>query len=69
MKNREDSCDLNSFMFCKLCLPEWLPVVDANRKMVTINKGALLFKEGELMKGVYFIYKGLVKVHKQWGQK
>lgn len=69
MKNREDSCDLNSCMFCKLCLPEWLPVVDANRKMVTINKGALIFEEGELMTGVHFIYKGLVKVHKQWGQK
>lgn len=69
MKKGKDLCDLKSCMFCKLCLTEWLPVIDANRKMVTINKGELLFNEGELMTGIYFIYKGLVKVHKKWGQK
>jgi CRP-like cAMP-binding protein len=37
--------------------------------MVYIKKGELLFEEGKAMTGVYFVYSGIVKVHKQWGQK
>ena len=69
MKKGKHLCDLKSCMYCKLCLPEWLPAIDANRKMVSIKKGEVLFKEGEVMNGIYFVYTGVVKVHKQWGQK
>ena len=69
MKISKAACDLKSCMFCKLCIPEWLPAIEANRKLVAIKKGGLLFKEGELMDGIYFVYSGLFKVHKQWGQK
>ncbi len=69
MKEHKKACDLKSCMFCKHCLPEWLPAIDANRKMVSVKKGGLLFREGEEMNGIYFVYSGLVKVHKQWGQK
>ena len=49
------------------CLKEWIPAIEANRKILHLKKGELLFTEGEEMKGMYFVYSGLVKVHKQWG--
>jgi CRP/FNR family transcriptional regulator len=69
MKKQKQDCDLKSCMYCQLCIPEWLPAIDANRKIVIIKKGELLFKEGDVMTGIYFVNNGTVKVHKQWGQK
>ena len=63
-KNKE--CDLKSCFLCKLCLPEWLPAIGANRKMFWYKKGAQIFKEGEPLTGMYFIYQGALKVHKIW---
>jgi CRP-like cAMP-binding protein len=59
-------CDLNSCSLCKSCKKEWLPAIDANRKVFNLKKGAVLFKEGEEVKGMFFINDGLVKVHKKW---
>lgn len=56
-------------MYCQLCIPEWLPAISEIRQMVSIKKGEILFKEGEEMTGMYFVHSGVVKVHKQWGQK
>jgi len=50
-------------------LPEWLPAIDANRKVFHFKKGEALFREGDLMTGIYFIYNGTVKVHKKWGSE
>ncbi len=52
---------------CRQCLKEWLPAIDANKKVFHFKKGEVLFKEGELMSGLYFINSGSVKVHKKWG--
>ncbi len=54
-------------MFCKLCLPEWLPVIGANRESFSVKKGEVIFKEGEEVTGIYFVVEGMVKVHKRWG--
>jgi CRP-like cAMP-binding protein len=69
VKSNKDSCDLKSCFLCRLCTKEWLPAIDAHRKNYSVKKGELLFAEGEEMTGIYFIYKGTVKVHKQWGEK
>ena len=53
---------------CRSCKPEWLTAIDLNRKMLHFKKGELLFKEGEPVTGMYFIYTGLVKVHKKWSE-
>ena len=66
MKKSKHGCDLKSCVFCRLSLPEWSPAIDANRKNYHFNKGELLFREGEKIKGMYFIYSGKVKVHKKW---
>ncbi|SFE02356.1 CRP/FNR family transcriptional regulator, anaerobic regulatory protein [Chitinophaga sp. CF118] len=69
MKKDKHDCDLHTCMLCRLCIKEWLPAVKANRKNLTLKKGQLLFREGEPVNGIYFIYTGKVKVHKHWGEE
>jgi CRP/FNR family transcriptional regulator len=69
MKKINHTCDLKSCFLCKRCLPEWLPAIDANRKTFYYKKGELIFREGEEVKGIYFVYRGKVKVHKKWGEE
>lgn len=66
MKKSKHSCDLQSCSFCRSCLKEWSPAIEANRKNYHFNKGELLFREGDKVEGMYFIYSGKVKVHKKW---
>ena len=67
MKKCKSGCDLNSCFLCTTCLPDWLPAIDANRQNFQFNKGEVIFNEGDPVQGIYFLYSGLVKVHKQWG--
>lgn len=69
MKILNKKCALNTCSMCRSCHPEWLRTVDLNRKLIHYKKGELLFREGETVKGMYFIYNGLVKVHKKWNDK
>lgn len=66
MKNNKDACDLNTCFMCMYCLKEWAPAINANRKMFYFKKGEMLFKEGDEVKGIFFVYSGTVKVHKEW---
>jgi CRP-like cAMP-binding protein len=66
MTLKKYKCDLQSCSLCLSCNKEWLPAIDANRKVYQFKKGELLFKEGEEVKGMFFINSGLVKVHKRW---
>lgn len=49
------------------CIPEWLPVINLNKKDIHLKKGQQVFKEGEAVKGVFFIVSGKVKIHQHWG--
>jgi CRP/FNR family transcriptional regulator len=69
MRESKKHCDHNTCMMCRLCLQEWKPAIAANVKNYHFKKNELVFKEGEEVKGVYFINEGIVKVHKQWGDK
>lgn len=69
MKKLKQGCDLSTCFLCKRCLPEWLPAVEANREHLAFKKGAVLFQEGDPVHGIYFVYSGTVKVHKQWGDE
>jgi CRP-like cAMP-binding protein len=64
----KNECDLKSCFLCSYCLPDWLPAVAANRKNIPVKKGERLFNEGGPVTGIYFIYSGIVKVHKRWGE-
>lgn len=52
---------------CRLCLQEWKPAIDGNRKTFLVKKGETIFAEGDEVKGIYYVYQGTVKVHKKWG--
>jgi CRP-like cAMP-binding protein len=69
MKELKTGCDLNSCFLCRQSLKEWIPAVSANRKTYRLNKGEVLFREGEMMKGIYFMYTGVMKVHKKWDEE
>lgn len=54
---------------CKSVMPEWLEVVRLKREVQEFEKGARIFKEGDPVKGIYFILNGKVKVDMSWGDK
>jgi CRP-like cAMP-binding protein len=62
-------CDLETCLMCRLVLKEWKLAIDSHRKNFIAKKGERIFKEGDPVSGVYFVYKGNVKVHKHWGDK
>ena len=47
----------------------WLPAIAAQRINLDFKKGQTIFEEDKKVKGIYFLYSGKVKVHKQWGDK
>jgi CRP/FNR family transcriptional regulator len=67
MKKNKTGCDLESCFLCKRCLPEWIPAVGARKKNFHFKKGEQIFKEGDKVEGIYFVYNGKVKIHKKWG--
>jgi len=69
MKKTKKECDLKSCSLCTLCLKDWLPAIAENRETFELRKGETLFKEGEKVTGIFFVYDGAVKVHKEWGEK
>jgi CRP-like cAMP-binding protein len=68
MKSSYD-CDLKTCLLCQLCLKDWLPAVMARRENISVKKGQQIFREGDPVKGIYFIYSGNVKVHKKWSEE
>jgi CRP-like cAMP-binding protein len=67
MKKSKNECDANSCFMCRNCLKQWQPAIAANKKNFRVQKGELIFKEGDEVTGVYFVYEGIVKVQKKWG--
>lgn len=61
-----EPCNLPNCFLCTNCIPEWREVIALNKKVIHFKKGELIFKEGEKVTGIYFLYAGAVKVHKQW---
>ncbi|MVN21374.1 cyclic nucleotide-binding domain-containing protein [Mucilaginibacter sp. HMF7410] len=67
MKTISKACDLKSCFLCKLCLKDWLPAIEVHKKNFFVKKGQPVFKEGDPVKGIYFVYEGSAKVYKKWG--
>ena len=66
MKVKKSKCDLATCSMCKSCKPEWHKAIDLHRKLIHYKKGESIFYEGDTVNGMYFIFSGLVKVHKKW---
>ncbi|TZF82080.1 Crp/Fnr family transcriptional regulator [Pedobacter sp. BS3] len=69
MKEHLAECDLKRCFLCKHALPDWLPAIGAHKKSFDIKKGQQLFKEGDPVTGIYFVYSGSLKVHKRWDKE
>lgn len=69
MSSSRINCDLNLCFLCKNSLPEWHAYIGCNRKNIRFKKGEVLFTEGDPLHGIFFLYSGLVKVHRQWGSQ
>lgn len=63
---QELPCDLNHCFLCRHCMPEWKEVTATHKKTLPIKKGKTLFDEGEEVKGIFFLYSGVVKIHAPW---
>jgi CRP-like cAMP-binding protein len=68
MKKNTSICDANSCFMCRNCLKEWQPAIALGKKNLKLKKGEVLFREGEPVTGVYFVYSGSVKVYKKWDE-
>lgn len=66
MIKTKNTCDLNTCFLCRFCLKDWKLAIDVNKQNIKIKKGQLVFKEGEEVKGIFFVYSGKVKIHKKW---
>lgn len=66
MENSKYKCDLNSCFLCTSCIADWKPAIESNKLNYRVKKGQNIFKEGDPVTGIYFVYEGSVKVHKKW---
>jgi CRP-like cAMP-binding protein len=60
------ACNLYDCFLCQHCMTEWRPLIGLNKETRVIKKGKPVFLEGDPVRGIYFIYKGWVKIHKKW---
>src|ERR1700712_1627434 len=67
MKKSKTDCDLNTCFICRNSIKEWHTAIAANRKNYKVKRGERIFSEGDEVKGIYFVYDGVVKVHQKWG--
>jgi CRP/FNR family transcriptional regulator len=47
-------------------MPEWKDAIASKKTTLDFKKGKEIFKEGEKVKGIFFIYSGSVKVYTKW---
>src|SRR6195952_1940699 len=66
MEKTKHRCDLGTCFLCKTCVGDWKPAIELNKQNFRIKKGQQIFKEGDPVTGIYFVYEGYVKVHKKW---
>ncbi len=59
--------ELQNNILYKNCIPQWLPVINQSRQDHSFRKAASIFKEGDAVRGVFFIRTGKVKILQNWG--
>ena len=63
------NCQLDRCFLCNYCLPEWKSLISIKRQTLSFKKGKKIFREGDPVQGIFFIYEGSVKVSKNWGDQ
>lgn len=67
-KLKNKPCDLSSCFLCRLSMKEWIPAIKEHKRTIHFKKGEKIFREGDPVTGIFFVYEGTVKVHKHWGK-
>jgi CRP-like cAMP-binding protein len=60
------TCNLYDCFLCQHCMIEWRALIGLNKETRIIKKGKLVFKEGDPVAGIYFMYRGWAKIHQVW---
>lgn len=60
------TCDGTRCFLCRNCLPEWRELIAVKKRTLAVKKGKMLFREGEKVEGIFFLYSGTVKIHAPW---
>jgi len=63
---QNETCNLSNCFLCRLCVPEWKEAIKNHKQTITVEKGREIFREGDEVKGIFFISEGSVKVYKKW---
>lgn len=63
------SCDSMNCFIRAFTGPAWRKKINPERLTISLKKGDILFKEGGPVLGIFFIYKGKVKVYNTGAQK
>ena len=66
---KNNICNLRTCFLCRSCLTDWIPVIETHKKNIVLKRGQLLFQEGDPVTGIYFVYEGVLKVHKKWDKE
>jgi CRP/FNR family transcriptional regulator len=66
---QEVACNVDSCFLCNFCIPAWKEAIALHKKTFQYKKGEEIFREGDPVKGIYFLYTGSVKVYKHWGDQ
>ena len=60
------SCNLTDCFLCRSCIPEWKDLISIKKTTSLFKRGQQIFREGEPVRGIFFVYTGSVKVHRKW---
>lgn len=60
------TCNLLDCFLCQHSAKEWRPLIGLNKETRMVKKGKSVFNEGDPVEGIYFMYSGWVKIHKEW---
>ena len=67
MNELKPGCNLEKCFLCSNTVPEWRETINLHKKNLKFKKGETIFREGDNVKGMYFVYSGTAKIHKKWG--
>jgi CRP/FNR family transcriptional regulator len=62
MKRKCENCNHYNCFINKYCSAEWKPLITFYKTSTDYPAGATIFSEGEIVKGIYQIYSGKIKV-------
>jgi CRP-like cAMP-binding protein len=68
MNKPQKGCNLEKCFLCINTIPEWRETINLHKQNLKFKKGEVIFLEGQPVTGIYFVYSGTAKVHKNWGE-